>query len=294
MGELVLAAKITHVPSMYLSEQPGPHQGCRQAAIDGHREISRRARERGADTLVVFDVHWLVNAGYHINCAPRFKGIYTSNELPHFIQDMAYECPGNPALGGLIAECAKEKGLNARAHQVASLGLEYGTLVPNRYMNDDQHFKIISVAAWCDWHTLENSRLFGEAVVDAIVRSDSRVAIFASGSLSHRFQDDGSPQDSMFDISREFYRQVDLKVLELWTSGRFDLFTKMLPEYAEACQGEGGMHDTAMLLGALGWDNYRGPVDIVTDYFPSSGTGQCNVVFEVPGFSVAATTGTTT
>ena len=294
MGELVLAAKITHVPSMYLSEQPGPHQGCRQAAIDGHREISRRARERGADTLVVFDVHWLVNAGYHINCAPRFKGLYTSNELPHFIQDMAYECPGNPSLGELIAECAKEKGLNARAHQVASLGLEYGTLVPNRYMNDDQHFKIISVSAWCDWHTLENSRLFGEAVVDAIVRSDSRVAIFASGSLSHRFQDDGSPQDSMFDISREFYRQVDLKVLELWTSGRFDVFTKMLPEYAEACQGEGGMHDTAMLLGALGWDNYRGPVEIVTDYFPSSGTGQCNVVFEVPGFSVAATTGTTT
>ena len=294
MGELVLAAKITHVPSMYLSEQPGPHQGCRQAAIDGHREISRRARERGADTLVVFDVHWLVNAGYHINCAPQFKGIYTSNELPHFIQDMTYECPGNPALGELIAECAKEKGLNARAHQVTSLGLEYGTLVPNRYMNDDQHFKIISVSAWCDWHTLENSRLFGEAVVDAIVRSDSRVAIFASGSLSHRFQDDGSPQDSMFDISREFYRQVDLKVLELWTSGRFDVFTKMLPEYAEACQGEGGMHDTAMLLGALGWDNYRGPVDIVTDYFPSSGTGQCNLVFEVPEFSVAATTGTTT
>jgi 3,4-dihydroxyphenylacetate 2,3-dioxygenase len=290
MGELVLAAKITHVPSMYLSELPGPHQGCRQAAIDGHREISRRARERGADTLVVFDVHWLVNAGYHINCAPQFKGVYTSNELPHFIQDMAYECPGNPALGELIAECAQEIGLNARAHQMESLGLEYGTLVPNRYMNDDQHFKVVSVSAWCDWHTLDNSRLFGEAVVEAIVRSDSRVAIFASGSLSHRFQDDGSPQDSMFDISREFYRQVDLKVLELWASGRFDLFTAMLPEYAEACQGEGGMHDTAMLLGALGWDTYRGPVDIVTDYFPSSGTGQCNVVFEVPEFTASATT----
>lgn len=290
MGELVLAAKITHVPSMYLSELPGPHQGCRQAAIDGHREISRRARERGADTLVVFDVHWLVNAGYHINCAPRFKGVYTSNELPHFIQDMAYECPGNPALGELIAECAQEIGLNARAHQMESLGLEYGTLVPNRYMNDDQHFKVVSVSAWCDWHTLDNSRLFGEAVVEAIVRSDSRVAIFASGSLSHRFQDDGSPQDSMFDISREFYRQVDLKVLELWASGRFDLFTAMLPEYAEACQGEGGMHDTAMLLGALGWDTYWGPVDIVTDYFPSSGTGQCNVVFEVPEFTASATT----
>ena len=27
MGEIVLAAKITHVPSMFISEQPGPHHG---------------------------------------------------------------------------------------------------------------------------------------------------------------------------------------------------------------------------------------------------------------------------
>lgn len=290
MGKLALAAKITHVPSMYLSELPGPRQGFRKAAIDGHLEISRRCRELGVDTLVVFDTHWLVNANYHINCGPHFKGLYTSNELPHFISNMEYEFPGNPALGKILADECNRLGVETMAHHATTLAPEYGTLVPMRYMNADQHFKVISVSAWCDWHTLENSRLFGEAVVEAIVRSDSRVAIFASGSLSHRFQDDGSPQDSMFDISREFYRQVDLKVLELWASGRFDVFTEMLPEYAEACQGEGGMHDTAMLLGALGWDSYRGPVDIVTDYFPSSGTGQCNVVFEVPEFTAAATT----
>src|SRR5690606_2445884 len=86
MGRLALAAKITHVPSMYLSEQPGPHQGCRQAAIDGHHEIGRRCRALHVDTIVVLDTHWLVNAGYHVNCRPRFTGDYTSNELPHFIR----------------------------------------------------------------------------------------------------------------------------------------------------------------------------------------------------------------
>ena len=96
MGKLALAAKITHVPSLYLSELDGPHKGCRQAAIDGHKEIGRRCRELGVDTIVVFDVHWLVNSEYHINCAPHFKGVYTSNELPHFISNMAYEYPGNP------------------------------------------------------------------------------------------------------------------------------------------------------------------------------------------------------
>ena len=42
------------------------------------------------------------------------------------------------------------------------------------------------------------------------------------------------------------------------------------------------MHDTAMLFGALGWDAYAGAAEIVTDWFPSSGTGQCNVVFDLP------------
>lgn len=89
MGKLALAAKITHVPSMYLSELEGEHKGCREAAVNGHKEISRRCRELGVDTIVVFDTHWLVNSGYHINNAPHFEGVYTSNELPHFIKDYA-------------------------------------------------------------------------------------------------------------------------------------------------------------------------------------------------------------
>ena len=36
MGKLALAAKITHGPSMYLSELDGPRRGTRRDAIDGH------------------------------------------------------------------------------------------------------------------------------------------------------------------------------------------------------------------------------------------------------------------
>jgi 3,4-dihydroxyphenylacetate 2,3-dioxygenase len=41
------------------------------------------------------------------------------------------------------------------------------------------------------------------------------------------------------------------------------------------------MHDTAMLLGALGWSAYDGRAEIVTPYFGASGTGQINAVFPV-------------
>ena len=280
MGKLALAAKITHVPSLYLSEFPGKNFGCREAAIQGHKEIGRRCRELGVDTIVVFDVHWLVNGGYHINCAPNFKGIYTSNELPHFIKNMPYEYPGNPALGKLIAQTATDMGVFTRAHDETSLELEYGTLVPMRYMNSDQRFKVVSVAAWCDWHKLEDSRTFGAAVRRAIEdKYDGTVAVFASGSLSHRFNDNNSPEEAMHDISDEFFRQVDIRVVELWKQGDWKTFIKMLPEYAVRCVGEGDMHDTAMLLGVMGWDRYAKPVEIITPYFASSGTGQINAVF---------------
>jgi len=283
MGKLALAAKITHVPSMYLSELPGKHHGCREAAIEGHRIIGQRCRDLGVDTIVVSDVHWLVNAGYHVNCNARFEGVYTSNELPHFIKDMRYAYPGNPALGRLIAETASARGVFTRAHEIDSLELEYGTLVPMRYMNSDQDFKVVSIAGWCAWHTLDESRRFGAALLEAIEASDSTVAFLASGSLSHRFNDNGSPEESIHQISREFFRQVDLRVVELWKQGDWKTFCAMLPEYASLCEGEGGMHDTAMLLGLLGWDAYDRGVEVITEYFASSGTGQINAIFPLPG-----------
>ena len=264
MGKLALAAKITHVPSMYLSELPGKHHGCRAAAIEGHRIIGQRCRDLDVDTIVVSDVHWLVNAGYHVNCNARFEGVYTSNELPHFIQDMRYAYPGNPALGRRIAETATARGVFTRAHEIDSLELEYGTLVPMRYMNGDQHFKVVSVAGWCAWHELDESRRFGAALLEAIEASDSTVAFLASGSLSHRFNDNGSPEGAIHQISREFYRQVDLRAVDLWKQGDWKTFCAMLPDYASLCEGEGGMHDTAMLLGLLGWDPSDRGVEIVT------------------------------
>ena len=281
MGKLVLAAKITHVPSMYLSEMDGPHKGCRQAAIDGHKEIARRMRELKVDTIVVFDTHWLVNAGYHINCAPSWEGIYTSNELPHFIKNMPFAYEGNPALGHAIAAVATAAGVHTRAHDATSLALEYGTLVPMRYMNEDKQFKVISVSALCTVHNLADSIELGRAVRRAIEQSEGNVAVLASGSLSHRFAQNGVSEQFMHKVWDPFLENVDRHVIELWKNGDWKTFCGMLPEYAVKCHGEGMMHDTAMLLGVLGAEDYQGKAEIVTPYFGSSGTGQINVVFPI-------------
>lgn len=279
MGQLAFAAKVTHVPSMFISEMPGPNNGCRKEAIEGLAQIGQRIRDLGVDTVVVLDTHWLVNSGYHVNATSQFEGTFTSNEFPHFIRDLPYAYQGNTALGQAIASFATERGVLTRAHNLPSLDVEYGTLVPLRYMQMPPSTRIVSVAGWCAFSSIAESRVVGQAIREAIEASDSKVALIASGSLSHRIHDNDKVEAGTFTISDEFYKQVDLHVLELWQAGRFKTFTEMLPTYSKTCYGEGWMHDTAMLLGALGWDQYQRQVEIVTPYFESSGTGQVNAVF---------------
>jgi len=128
----------------------------------------------------------------------------------------------------------------------------------------------------------DESRILGEAARRAIDNSTERVAILASGSLSHRLWPNKKlGPEAWTSVASEFNRQVDLRVLELWQNRRYREFLDMLPDYATKCNGEGGMADTIMLFAALGWYDYSGAAEQLCDYFPSSGSGQVNVEFHV-------------
>lgn len=281
MGAIAMAAKITHVPSIWLSEMSEKHRGIRQMAIDGLNELGRRAEARGCDTFVVFDCHWIVNQNFHLNAKPRLQGRFTSHELPHFLYDLDYDYRGDPELADLIAEETEARGLKALAHKGGGLGVEYGTLIPMRHMNRDGRARVLSCAVNM-FASIEHSRTFGEAVAAAVRRSDRRAALLASGSLSHAFWDNARSAAGIDTVNGEFNKQVDLRVLDLWQRGEIAPFLEMLPDYAQRCQGEVGMGDTAMLFGALGWERYRGRGEVIGQYFGSSGTGQVNVDFAPP------------
>ncbi len=282
MGELVLAAKVSHVPSLMLSETAWhPLREARAGAVAALRELGRRAKERGVSTFVVFDTHWLSNFGYHINANARHHGAFTSHEAPQMIKDLHYDLPGDTALADAIAREAASDGLNVMAHRVESLGLEYGTIVPMHYMNHNGWAKVVSVASPL-FTSMEESRLLGEATRRAIAQSGERVALLASGSLSHRLLPNKKlGPEAWTSIASEFNRQVDLRVLELWQQRRYREFLDMLPDYATRCNGEGGMADTIMLFAALGWYDFGGAAEQLCDYFPSSGSGQVHVEFHL-------------
>ena len=97
MGQLVFAAKVTHIPRMVLSEGPGPLHGCRDDAIQGLQQIGQRLIASGADTVVILDTHWLSNAAYHVNAWGEFQGVFTSSEFPTQIEAMEFDHVGNPS-----------------------------------------------------------------------------------------------------------------------------------------------------------------------------------------------------
>jgi hypothetical protein len=86
-------------------------------------------------------------SAYHINCADHFQGVYTSNELPHFIRDMTYDYDGNPALGH---DCRRsgEARVRAKAHNIPS---EYAWCVPAAYEQRALQSGLIS--AFCTFTT---------------------------------------------------------------------------------------------------------------------------------------------
>lgn len=280
MGSLELAAKVTHVPSIWLSEQSPEHAGIRSGAIEGLRELGRRATERRVETFLVLDVHWIVNQGFHINANESATGVFTSHELPHMLSGLHYDYSGDPELAEGIAAAATERGLGAVAQRVEGLGFEYGTLIPMRHMNRELGARVVPLAANA-YASVDEHRRFGEAIRAAIEAADRRVAFLASGSLSHQFWPNAVSKQGLDTVNTEFNRQVDLRVLELWQAGEVETFLAMLPEYIERCHGEVGMADTATLFGVLGWDRYRGRAELIGEYFGSSGTGQCNVEFPV-------------
>jgi 3,4-dihydroxyphenylacetate 2,3-dioxygenase len=282
MGELVLAAKITHVPSIWLSLQDGQHHGIRRNAELGLRELGRRAHERGVDTFVVADTHWLNSSGFHLNARSTHEGSYASHELPHFIRDLPYSYPGDPELAGLIGEEIRDAGLKSLVHDIKDLGLEYGTLVPMYLMNDTEpRIRVLPIG--CNMYsTIEENLAVGQAIARATGRSSRRVAFLASGSLSHSFPTNALTDQYLNRISTDFNAHMDRAVLDMWREGRIVEFLDMLPDYNVKCSGEGAMADTGMLFGVLGRREYTGHGEQLCEYFPSTGTGQVIVDFTLP------------
>ena len=150
------------------------------ATVAAMREAARRAVETGADAVVVISPH-----------APREPnafGIWTGERLRGTLKafgtpEEGVDLQNDPTLAAQIAYQAAQRGV--RTGPISDLALDHGTVVPLWFVAQAGWHGPVVVAGLSltdHWKVVE----FGEAIAAAATAIGRRVALIASGDLSHR------------------------------------------------------------------------------------------------------------
>lgn len=287
MGSIVGAAIVSHHPGLMQCEEFRVLQGAGADSdlIPGYARLRAKLAEARPDVVIIFDSHWFTT-GYHlVDGAPRYQGNYISDEMPWYLHGVPYDYRGYPELALEIEAVSRERGGYNRAINHPQLGRHYATinLVKQlRLEHSDTPVVTVSSCQNCDWTHFVKS---GEAIGEAVRRSNLRVALLASGALSHKFNPiDWKPNHPRIfhesNVSRPENIASDKGAIELMQQGRHDtVLDRWQDEYRKLPWEAFGAHYLQM-LGAMGGAACRARGETLSAYENARGTGNVHMWFD--------------
>ncbi|MFM2421937.1 MAG: hypothetical protein RL291_467 [Pseudomonadota bacterium] len=288
MGEIVGAAMVSHHPGLMQCEDFRRMMGAGQDSdlIAGYGRLRDKISAAKPDAIVIFDSHWFTT-GYHlVDGGAEYSGVYTSDEMPWYLFGVPYKYRGNPQLALDIEAVSREMNGYTRAVVNSDLGRHYATINLVKHLRlelSDIPVVTVSSCQNCKWpHFLKS----GEAIGEAIRRSNLNVLLLASGALSHKFVDiDWKPNHPrIFDesnVSSPENRQSDKRAIALMQEGRHDtILERWDDDYRKRPWEAFGAHYLQM-LGAIGGASCRAKGTPLSQYENARGTGNIHVWFEV-------------
>jgi len=287
MGQIVGAAMVSHHPGLMQCEEFRRLQGAGEDSdlIAGYARLRAKIAEAKPDVVVLFDTHWFTT-GYHLVDAGRqYCGMYTSDEMPWYLHGVPYDYHGHPQLARSIEAVSRERGGYNRAISHPDLGRQYPTINLVKHLGfEDPAMPVVTVSSCqnCEWpHFLKS----GEAIGEAIARSDLRVLLIASGALSHKFNGiDWKPNHPRIfhesNVSRPENIASDKGAIELLRQGRHDqILERWDSEYRRLPWEAFGAHYLQM-LGAMGGAACRTEGETLSAYENARGTGNIHMWFQ--------------
>ncbi len=286
MGQVIGAGIVSHVPPIVaapdvLAEIYGP---AGTTLVDGlHRLRAERFDALDIDTVVVVDSHWFTTVEHVVTAHHRRSGIFTSEELPRGMSQMAYDIPGDPELAEAFQTAGDADGrTRVLACADPALPIRYATTNLLPFLQGDEAWVSMSV---CQTAERDDFLAAGEILGRAIAQLDRNVVILGSGGLSHRFW----PMSQFADhevadpahIRTPEARAADEHVLAMLESGDhagvIDFYPQFRPFFPEGYFGH-----YLVLAGALGGRSWRAPGTLFSAYESSAGTGQVHIWFDGP------------
>ena len=252
----------------------------------GMRELRAKLAEARPDVVVIFDSHWFTT-GYHlVDGASRYQGNYISDEMPWYLHGVPYNYRGHPGLALEIEAVSRELGGYNRVINHPELGRQYATINLVKHLrleHSDTPVVTVSSCQNCDWTHFVKS---GEAIGEAVRRSNLRVALLASGALSHKFNPiDWKPNHPRIfhesNVSRPENIASDTGAIELLQQGRHGtVLDRWQDEYRKLPWEAFGAHYLQM-VGAMGGADCRARGETLSAYENARGTGNVHMWFDM-------------
>ena len=286
MGEIVGAGLLAHVPTIVLPDDVRRelNNGEESTLYTGLHQLRREVFDvLKPDVVLVFDSHWFTTVEFVVTAHSHRRGFYTSDELPRGMSSVPYDFPGSPELAHLIGKVAAdtpECWITPLDNE--HLPLAYATLNFLPFLQGDEKWMSMSV---CQTAETRDFLTVGEVVGEAIAQSDLRVALIASGAVSHTFHKlrnlrahEAAGEEHIYSSDA---RQWDHRVIDALTRGdhaqvidEMDGFLTVRPE--------GHFGHYLQMVAALGGRDCVAPGRLFSEYENSIGTGQVHVWFDRP------------
>ncbi len=287
MGEVVAAGFLSHVPTIMLPPETRLelNEGKEISLVPAlHKLRSDRFETLDYDTVIVLDSHWFTTVEFIVTAQDRRAGLFTAEELPRGMCRIPYDWRGDPELANAIAAEGEPHGTWITPIDDPYLPLYYPSINMWSFLGKGLDKQWISMSV-CQTGDTEDFLRVGRAIGEAIARTDRKVILIATGSLSHTFyplrelrQHEASDPSHIF--SREAY-DADQQRLQWFKEGRHDLVLETMDEFMPF-RPEGKFAHYLMMAAALGERDFAAPGVQISDYENSVGTSQVHVWFDRP------------
>ncbi|MFO7807407.1 MAG: AmmeMemoRadiSam system protein B [Candidatus Moraniibacteriota bacterium] len=238
---LVFSAITSHPPIIIPEIGAGDELQQVRNTINSMKELREELKKESPDTVIVVSPH----ASFHsdvfgINEANPLKGT-----MKHFGFSGEFKFENDMNLIKKIGEEAGKENIETNYF----LGdLDHGSLVPLYYLASDNQFKLIHLSFAS--RSREEHLKFGKIIQKICKKTNEKIALIASGDLSHRlmpFAPAGySPQGKIFDE----------QLINLLEEKNFQGVLGMNSQLIEEA-GECGYRSILILMGAVGEDDFH-------------------------------------
>lgn len=182
MGEIVAAMATCHAPALLL-RQPGEDPEQLEAVSAAMRRLGEVLDATRPDALIVLGLDHL--EAFTLDCTPTFA-VVVGPEVDGGFAGYTWREPVHQALAKAIHVGALERGFDVAASQKAYMG--HAFVVPFEYVLGDRPIPVVPFFVNIYVPPLPSPiRCYqlGRALADIVSQTDLRVAVLASGGLSH-------------------------------------------------------------------------------------------------------------